>query len=102
MEDKEEEIFVDIDEIEYPYDVIKYDDPYEVMHMNLSIPKPANLPGPLSELFDLLESYYREGKYLHFETEVESMEGLAKNYYMVGAISKNDLKTIFKIFGWPW
>lgn len=92
----------DRDKFDYPYDLIKYDDPDSVMFIDPNVKKPDNLPLLLTHEIDRLLSHKKNGRYLHFENEVIGLEGLVKNYHSVGEISDYQAKTIFKMFGWEW
>lgn len=92
----------DRDKLDYPYDLIKYDDPDSVMFVNPNIHKPENLPPLLAHDVDRLLEHKRHGRYLHFENEVVALEGLVKNYHSVGEISDCQAETLFKMFGWRW
>lgn len=92
----------DRDELDYPYDMIKYENPDSIMFVNQDITKPDNLPPLLTYEIDRLLDHKKNGKYLHFENEVIGLEGLVKNYHSVGEISDEQAETIFKMFGWIW
>lgn len=92
----------DRDELDYPYDLIKYEDPDSVMFVDPNINKPDNLPSLLAHEIDRLLDHKENGRYLHFENEIVGLEGLVKNYHSVGEISDRQAETIFRMFGWVW
>lgn len=47
-------------------------------------------------------AHKKAGRYLHFEIEIEGLEGLTKNFHSVGEITDEQARQIFKMFGWPW
>lgn len=103
MKKRQEEEEIDYrDTLEYPYHLVKRENPDEFMYLNPDVPKPEGLPGILSKEIDRMIAHKKAGRYLHFEIEIEGLEGLTKNFHSVGEITDEQARQIFKMFGWPW
>lgn len=90
--------------IEYDYSRDKElgRNPYDYMYLNKKIVKPVGLPKILDELVDQLVEWYDKGMYVHFESEIQNLEGYTKNLHVMNMISDDQARGIFKMFGWGW
>ena len=71
----------------------------EKMFIDPDISIPPNMPKLLLEDLKLLQKYYDDDDWLHYDLLFDAVEGSIKSYHLCGKISRADAVQLFHRYG---